>query len=105
MDIKQVIIIFRSPDGSQRIVYDEKGEIIAGQARKLPEHDKTELTVCVRGSQGETCKVAFDSRGEPVSGNYEKLVETLENHPIAQLIPSPENTPDSHQKNLDMIDR
>lgn len=96
MNIKQVIVVVKCPNGSQRVVYNTKGEVVAGdlkRAKKLSEHNEAGLTICARGQRGEVCQVIFNSKKEPVSGDPGALTKALKGHPIAQLIPSSsENT-------------
>lgn len=87
MDIKQVIIVVRSPDGAQRVVYNNKGEAIAGDEKKAKKltGPESSLSITIRGQKGEGVQATISGEGKHVAGNAEAVMEALEDYPNEEI--------------------
>lgn len=87
MNIKQVIIIVRSPENSHRYVYGSDGEFISGD--EVPAYENIDpgatLTIAVRGRKGETLSATISLSGECLSGSIESVAAAMEGFPNEQL--------------------
>jgi hypothetical protein len=85
MKVKQIIITVSAPEGTQRVVFNPKGEVLAGdKARviKLGSTNSHRRAITIRGTKGESVHANInvrDLKGGRVSrtGNVEAVSDAL----------------------------
>lgn len=73
MNIKEITVVTRSPNGAHRVVYDEQGKVIAGSEDNITSSKATHITIVVRETNGATHRCTQNNLSPEISEAIDSL--------------------------------